>query len=98
MARNRSASFDGSMSGRRRLSEKPIEDAEGGLLRQRTGVPDGADASWTAVLAVARGNQRSGPLEKLLVHAVQRFAESDAAGKVVVDENLHGKGVRPLFV
>src|SRR5438477_844851 len=98
-ARNRSASIEGAMSGRERLSQKPIEDDKRCGLRQSAvpGISHRANASRTTVFAIARRDERPGAFEELVVHAVQGLAESDAAGIVVVHEDLRGKGVRPLF-
>src|SRR5438552_5874055 len=64
-----------------------IQNAERGCLGQRTSVPDRTYASRATVRAVAFGDQPPRRCEQLVLHAVERLAETDASRIVVVDED-----------
>ena len=57
-------------------------------LGLRPGIALGSDTRRAARLARTRANQLSSAREKQRVHLEQRLAESDAAGIVVVDEDV----------
>src|SRR3954468_8325917 len=69
------------------VRQEKVEYAERCRLRKRAGVSDRPDTARAAVLARAFGNQPPGGVEQLVMHAVQRHAETDAAWVVVVDED-----------
>src|SRR4051812_27275171 len=69
------------------MSADQVEDAKGGGFGQRTAVTDRPDAPRTAALALALRNQPPCARKQILVHLVERRAEADAAGIVVVDED-----------
>src|SRR5207237_8915922 len=68
--------------------QEPVEDLRRDELGVGAGVALGPDAGWTAGLAGASGNQLARPLQERGVHVEQRPAEADAAGIVVVNENI----------
>src|SRR5262249_15677188 len=72
---------------RRRDAQNEIENSKRGGLGERTDASNRSYASGAAHLTATVGNEPPRTRQQLVVHVVERRAESDAARIIVVDED-----------